>query len=131
MRRLPDMLLIVDTVREATAVQEANTLNIPIVALVDTNCDPNPIDYIIPANDDAVRAIKLIITAFADAVAEGQAMRKADDVEDVEEEATPDYSAYEVFDVDEVEDDEQYLGESTLAKLRDARLFADDSDDEE
>ena len=131
MRRLPDMLLIVDTVREATAVQEANTLNIPIVALVDTNCDPNPIDYIIPANDDAVRAIKLIITAFADAVAEGQAMRKADDVEDVEEEATPDYSAYEVFDVDEVEDDEQYLGESTLAKLHDARLFADDSDDEE
>jgi small subunit ribosomal protein S2 len=131
MRRLPDMLLIVDTVREATAVKEANSLNIPIVALVDTNCDPNPIDYIVPANDDAVRAIKLIITAFADAVAEGQAMRKVEDIQEVEEEITPDYAAYEPFDEAEGEDDEQYLGESTLAKLRDARLFADDTEDEE
>ena len=130
MRRLPEMLLIVDTVREVTAVQEANTLNIPIVALLDTNCDPNPIDYIIPANDDAVRAIKLIITAFADAVAEGQAMRKADDAQDGEEDVAPDYAAYETFDEVEAEDDEQYLGESTLAKLRDARLFADDTEDE-
>jgi small subunit ribosomal protein S2 len=131
MRRLPEMLLIVDTVREMTAVQEANSLNIPIVALLDTNCDPNPIDYIIPANDDAVRAIKLIITAFADAVAEGQAMRKADDLQDGEEDAAPDYTAYESFDIEEGDEDEQYLGESTLAKLRDARLFADDTDDEE
>jgi small subunit ribosomal protein S2 len=130
MRRLPEMLLMVDTVREATGVKEANALNIPIVALLDTNCDPNPIDYIIPANDDAVRAIKLIITAFADAVAEGQAMRKADDAQDGEEDAAPDYSAYETFTAEEAEDDEQYLGESTLAKLRDARLFADDTEDE-
>jgi hypothetical protein len=78
-----------------------------------------------------VRAIKLIITAFADAVAEGQAMRKADDGQDVEEDVAPDYAAYETFDEEEGEDDEQYLGESTLAKLRDARLFADDSEDEE
>ncbi|HLV36132.1 MAG TPA: 30S ribosomal protein S2 [Spirillospora sp.] len=127
MRRLPDMLLVVDTVREATAVKEANTLNIPVIALVDTNSDPDAVDYIVPANDDAVRAIKLIVGAFADAVLEGQAMRKADDVEE-EEIEMPDYAAYDDF---EEEDDEQYLGESTLAKLRDARLFDEDDEDED
>ncbi len=127
MRRLPEMLLVVDTVREATAVKEANTLNIPVIALVDTNSDPDTIDYIIPANDDAVRAIKLIIAAFADAVLEGQAMRKADDVVSEEDEGAVDYSAYEVFEED---DDEQYLGESTLAKLRDSRLFSDTDEEE-
>lgn len=130
MRRLPDMLLVVDTVRESTAVKEANTLNIPVIALVDTNSDPDVVDYIIPANDDAVRAIKLLVGAFADAVLEGQAMRKADDLEVEEEEIVPDYSDYDKFAEDE-EDDEQYLGESTLAKLRDSRLFSDTEEDTE
>ncbi|MBZ0301444.1 MAG: 30S ribosomal protein S2 [Anaerolineae bacterium] len=125
MRRLPEMLLVVDTIRESTAVKEANTLNIPVIALVDTNSDPDVVDYIIPANDDAVRAIKLIVGGMADAVAEGQAMRKAEDMEEGEDEGTPDYSAYEEV---EEEDDEQYLGESTLAKLRDAKLFEDDDE---
>jgi small subunit ribosomal protein S2 len=128
MRRLPDILLVVDTVREATAVKEANTLNIPVLALVDTNSDPDEVDYIIPANDDAVRAIKLIVAAVADAVLEGHAMRKASDIDtEEEEELTPDYDAYDTY-TDE-EDDEQYLGESTLAKLRDSRLFTDDDEE--
>ncbi len=76
MQRLPDMLYIVDVRREATAVKEANRLGIPIVAMVDTNCDPTPIDYVIPANDDAIRAIKLITSKIADAVIEGQRMRE-------------------------------------------------------
>ena len=76
MERLPDMLYIVDVRREATAVKEANRLGIPIVAMVDTNCDPTPIDYVIPANDDAIRAIKLITSKIADAVIEGQRMRE-------------------------------------------------------
>jgi len=75
MVRLPDAVFITDINREAIAVKEANALGIPIIAMVDTNCDPDPIDYIIPANDDAIRAIKLMATKIADAVIEGQQMR--------------------------------------------------------
>ena len=130
MRRLPDLILIVDTVREATAVKEANILNIPVLALVDTNSDPDEIDYIIPANDDAVRAIKLLVSAAAEAVIEGQALRQADyaDDDDVEGDGNVDYDDYEDYDD---EDDEQFLGESTLAKLRDSKLFDEDDDDED
>src|SRR5690606_11904435 len=84
MRRLPDLLIVVDTIREATAVKEANILGIPVLALADTNSDPDAIDYIVPANDDAVRAIKLLINTFANAMVEGQGMRKADDLDEEE-----------------------------------------------
>ncbi len=124
MKKLPNMLIIVDTLRESTAVKEANTLNIPVLALADTNSNPDDLDYIIPANDDAVRAIKLLISALADAVLEGQAMRKGEDGAD-EDLDMADYAAYGDYDEEE-EDDEQYLGASTLAKLRDANLFDDD-----
>ena len=73
--RLPEAIFIVDIRREAIAVREGTALGIPIVAMVDSNCDPDPIDYIIPANDDAIRAIKLITSKIADAVIEGQQMR--------------------------------------------------------
>ncbi len=73
MEGLPDILLVVDVRREELAVKEANKLNIPVVALVDTNCDPDPIDYIIPGNDDAIRSIKLIARKMADAVINGRA----------------------------------------------------------
>jgi small subunit ribosomal protein S2 len=72
---LPSAVFIADVRREETAVKEANVLGIPLVAMVDTNCDPDPIDYLIPANDDAIRAIKLIASKMADAVIEGQQMR--------------------------------------------------------
>ena len=70
MPRIPDVIFIVDPRKERIAVQEARKLNIPIVAMVDTNCDPDEIDYVIPANDDAIRAIKLITQAMAEAVIE-------------------------------------------------------------
>lgn len=70
MPRIPDVIFIVDPRKERIAVQEARKLNIPIVAMVDTNCDPDEIDYVIPANDDAIRAIKLITTSMAEAVIE-------------------------------------------------------------
>ena len=73
MGRLPSAVIITDTRKEAIAVQEAKKLNIPIVAIVDTNCDPDPIDYPIPGNDDAIRSIKLVCTVLADAVTEGRA----------------------------------------------------------
>ncbi len=75
MKRLPRMLFIVDTLHEQIAIHEATTLGIPIVALCDTNSDPFPIQYPIPANDDAIRAIKLITAKIADAVIEGKNIR--------------------------------------------------------
>lgn len=72
MRRLPDALFVVDPRKEHIAVQEARRLGIPIVAIVDTNCDPDEIDVIIPGNDDAIRAVKLLTGKMADAVLEGK-----------------------------------------------------------
>jgi small subunit ribosomal protein S2 len=71
MRELPDALFVVDPRKEKIAVAEARKLDIPIVAIVDTNCDPDEIDYIIPGNDDAIRAVKLFASRIADAVLEG------------------------------------------------------------
>ena len=72
MKKVPDMMFIVDTRKERIAVQEAHTLGIPTVAIVDTNCDPDEIDYVIPGNDDAIRAVKLIASKVADAVLESK-----------------------------------------------------------
>ncbi len=72
MTRIPDCMFIVDPRKEKIAVQEAHNLNIPIVAIVDTNCDPEEVDYVIPGNDDAIRAVKLIAGRIADAVIESK-----------------------------------------------------------
>ncbi len=126
MKRVPDYVFIVDVCRETTAVNEANKLDIPVIALVDTNCDPTGIDYVIPSNDDAIRAIKLLVGKIADAVLEGKAMRK-EDAEVVEEEiaapaAAPRRAAKENIVLDEDIDDNELLGESTLAKLGGRRV---------
>ena len=71
MPHIPDVIFIVDPRKEHIAIQEAKKLNIPLVGMVDTNCDPDEIDYIIPSNDDAIRAIKLLTKTIADAVIEG------------------------------------------------------------
>ncbi len=87
MPHLPDVIYIVDPRKEHIAVQEANKLNIPIIAMVDTNCDPDEVDVVIPSNDDAIRAIKLITTAMADAVIEanqGEANDSSDEQSDSE-----------------------------------------------
>ncbi len=72
MGRLPSALFVVDCRKEHIAIAEARKLGIPVVAIVDTNCDPDEVDYIIPGNDDAIRAVKLISSAMADAVIEGR-----------------------------------------------------------
>lgn len=86
MRRLPNALFIIDTRKERTAVLEARRLEIPIVALADTNCDPDEMDYPIPANDDAIRAVRLLCAKIADAAVEGRRQLEAQqkDVEEVE-----------------------------------------------
>ena len=126
MKRRPDLIFIIDVGREEAAVHEANLLNIPIVALVDTNCNPQNIDYVIPSNDDAIRAIKLLVAKVADAVLEGKAMRKEEEGEEkpVEAQPRPDKSTRripKVVDVDEDLEDNALLGEATLAKLSAAR----------
>jgi small subunit ribosomal protein S2 len=73
MRRLPDAIFVVDSSNEAIAVKEARKLGIPVVAVVDTNCDPTVVDYVIPGNDDALRAIRLFTSKIADSIAEGAA----------------------------------------------------------
>jgi small subunit ribosomal protein S2 len=117
MRRLPGLVFIADVRREAIAVKEANKLGIPIVAMVDTNCDPDPIDYPIPANDDAIRAIRLITSKVADAVLEGQQIRVATLAEEEGLEGIE-------------ERDEMYLGASTLAKLKEMGEFEEEEIEE-
>jgi small subunit ribosomal protein S2 len=114
MTRQPDLIFIVDVRREAIAVKEGNILDIPVIAMVDTNCDPDPINLVIPSNDDAIRAIKLITNHIADAVAEGMQIRQA------------------VVADEEVQEDEKYLGAATLAKLRSGDYdFEDEEPDED
>jgi small subunit ribosomal protein S2 len=114
MTRPPDLLFVVDVRREAIAVKEGNILKIPLVAMVDTNCDPDPIDYVIPSNDDAIRAINLIVNHMADAVIEGK-------------------QVYQALQADEeVVEDAKYLGAATLAKLRSGEVeFPEDLLDED
>jgi small subunit ribosomal protein S2 len=122
MKRRPDLIFIIDVGREDSAVNEANLLNIPIVALVDTNCNPQNVDYVIPSNDDAIRAIKLLVSKVADAVLEGKATRKDDDMDarDQAAEAISEKPARKPVRKVELEDeleDGNLLGEATLAKL--------------
>jgi small subunit ribosomal protein S2 len=105
--RVPDLLFVVDVHREQICVKECNILNIPVIAMVDTNCDPDPVDLVIPSNDDAIRAIKLIVNHMAAAVNEGLQIRMAVQA-----------------------DEEKYLGAATLAKLRSGD-FADEDDAED
>jgi small subunit ribosomal protein S2 len=99
MKRLPDALFIVDSNNEAIAVAEARKLGIPVVAVVDTNCDPTVVDYVIPGNDDALRAIRLFTTKIADSAAEGVQM--------VSERAF----ATETSDIQPIEVAPEYVGE--------------------
>jgi len=126
MKGLPNLVFIVDVGREDAAVHECNILNIPIVALVDTNCNPEGVDYVIPSNDDAIRAIKLLVGKMADAALEGRAMRKDIEPEmDMPQAAEAGASTAAAVKrqtrpsvESEVElGDDALLGKSTLAKL--------------
>ena len=124
MKRLPDLIFVVDVGREDASVHEANLLKIPVVALVDTNCNPQGIDYVIPSNDDAIRAIKLLVAKVADAVLEGKAMRKDQEPEEPAEtaleggaESLRSRHTTHVVETEEDVEEGALLGESTLAKL--------------
>jgi len=130
MKRVPDILLIVDTDREDTAVKESNILRIPVLGIVDTNANPDHVDYIIPGNDDAMRSIRLLVSAIADAVLEGKAIRKGGDTEDT----SGDDIDGSPYDYDDDLDDEDLLGPSTQAameRLASTKLEFDDEDEDD
>ena len=87
MQDIPDMIFVVDPRKERICIQEAHTLGIPLVGICDTNCDPEELDYVIPGNDDAIRAVKLIVSKMADAVIEGNQGQDAEVAEEEEEAA--------------------------------------------
>ncbi len=142
--RLPDLLFVVDVKREEIGIKEARTLGIPVIAMVDTNCDPDPVDYVIPSNDDAIRAIRLMTSKIADAVLEGLAIRSNNDDDEfsfddnefdfgdeTDAGGTGDEFDFggeeeEEFAYEYEDEDERYLGEATLAKLR-SGLFASEN----
>jgi small subunit ribosomal protein S2 len=111
---LPGLVFIVDVREEYTAVREADRMGIPIIAVVDTNCDPDLIDHVIPANDDAIRAIRLLTSKMADAALEGLALRKTQAPQEEEIYA----------------EDEKYLSPETLDRLRKLK-FAEEGQEEE
>jgi len=81
MKKVPDALFVVDPRKEKIAISEAKILGIPVIAVVDTNCDPDEVDYVIPGNDDAIRAVKLLTETMANAVLEGKQGEQIEDNE--------------------------------------------------
>lgn len=120
MKSVPSLLFVIDVMREDTAIHEANLKNIPVIGMVDTNCDPKNVDYVIPSNDDAIRAIKLVVSKIADAVIEGKALRTDGEIGDIAFTASSDVhrdnSKHMIEDYSDM-DDEDLLGAATLAKL--------------
>lgn len=120
MSRIPGAIFVVDTVKESIAMNEAIKLNIPIIAMVDTNCDPDIPDYIIPCNDDASRTIQLIASNIADAVVEGSAEREAFEEEQLAQEVASDESesssSYE--DLDGSDEKDEAAGKKTTKRRR-------------
>jgi len=95
MKRQPDAMLVVDLRKEAIAVREAKRLNLPVIALVDTNCDPDEADYVVPGNDDAIKACELVIRTIADAIEAGKQQVKAEEFQAAPAEAEPEAPAVE------------------------------------
>ncbi len=123
MKNVPNLIFVVDVGREETAVHEANLTNIPVIALVDTNCDPRGVDYVIPSNDDAIRAIKLLVSKIADAVVEGKALHKEEEgAEAVAPVMAPvPMPARSRLETEDDLEDVELLGAATLAKLAPAK----------
>jgi small subunit ribosomal protein S2 len=123
MHRLPDALFIVDVKKERIAVNEARRLGIPIIAVVDTNCDPEHADYVIPGNDDAIRSIRLMTSRVAEALIEVKGEQWSPDEEAAEEEAVDQETAEYLAMAPDAESPEE--GEAPEGEAPAARLDAD------
>ena len=120
MKRLPEVVIVTDTRKEHTAIAEANKLGIPIIAIVDTNCDPDPIDLPVPGNDDAIRSIRLICSVLSDAVING----KGEALEGAEVATESEQPEAAVVQVDAILEEERHEEESA-AILEEAQLSAE------
>lgn len=127
MNGYPDVVFVVDVNDEAIAVHEANLLDIPVVAIVDTNCDPDAVDYVIPSNDDAIRSIKLIASIMADAVLEGKQGLQ----DKIESKQAEDLTASEGDDSDLDEDDFDFDDEDEDFDFDDDDEYDDEDDEDE
>lgn len=127
MNGYPDVVFVVDVNDEAIAVHEANLLDIPVVAIVDTNCDPDAVDYVIPGNDDAIRSIKLIASIMADAVLEGKQGLQ----DKIESKQAEDLTASEGDDSDLDEDDFDFDDEDEDFDFDDDDEYDDEDDEDE
>lgn len=125
MRKVPDIVILVDQRREYTAVQECHKLDLPIVSLLDTNCDPDAVDVPIPANDDAIRSIKLILGKLADAIYEG----RHGELDSLSEDDYDDYSVDDFEDEDLESDDTS--DDTSSDDMSEEFSGSDDSDDTE
>jgi small subunit ribosomal protein S2 len=120
MNGLPDLLFVVDSNKEAIAVEEARKLGIPVVAVVDTNCDPDKVDYVIPGNDDALRAIRLFTNKISDAVVEGRQLVSEHDL------AAADKPVADDVPLDENPEYAQYIDPKYAEQLMSESLVADE-----
>jgi small subunit ribosomal protein S2 len=116
---LPDVLFVIDSNKEAIAVKEARRLGIPVVAIVDTNCDPDEVDYVIPGNDDALRAIRLFASKIADSVVEGRALAS-------EQEFTSEKIVTDETPVEEVPEYTEYVDPKYAEKIMAESLMEDE-----
>jgi small subunit ribosomal protein S2 len=135
MKGMPDLIFIIDQKRELIAVQEANKLNIPIIGIVDTNCDPEGIDYVIPGNDDAIRSLKLITGKMADAILEGkqrkESISKAEMLEKIEEVKPEDAGVTEEAIVTSSVENNVIADENAEAEAKEAEKAAAEITEEE
>ncbi len=131
LEKLPNALFVVDVRREELAVKEAMRLGIPIIAIVDTNCDPDPVEIVIPSNDDAIRAIKLMVGKMADAALEGFGMRETREAEEEETMSqAPRGEGRRARIYERERTDDELLGPSTIAKVE-SGIGSDVAEDEE
>ena len=121
MKRIPELVFVVDIDREETAIKEANKTGIPVIAMVDTNCNPSGVDYVIPSNDDAIRAIKLMVAKIADAVIEGKSMSDKEAEDEVVAAVSLSTGIRPSTDMEPELEDKDLFGDATLAKLHTAK----------
>jgi small subunit ribosomal protein S2 len=119
---LPDVVFVIDSNKEAIAVKEARRLGIPVVAIVDTNCDPDEVDWVIPGNDDALRAIRLFTSKIADAVVEGRSLASEQDFPAAEKAA----AASDETPVEDLEEYSQYVDPKYAEQIMQESLMFDD-----
>ncbi|HSO93240.1 MAG TPA: 30S ribosomal protein S2, partial [Candidatus Dormibacteraeota bacterium] len=125
MKRLPGAVYVVDPRKEHIAVTEARTLGIPLVAITDSNCDPDEIDHVIPGNDDAIRAVKLITSKIADAALEARQLISPDELAPAPEMPVTEFE----FGEDEEEEDEKGL--AGMPTIDEAEFYEDEALDDE